>query len=235
MNIIDIIILAILALSLVSGMYKGFLASGLAIVGFIATWIGAMYFYPQLSAAIQSNTNLMQVMHYYLDADAFFASGSAANQLVNAISQSELAQTVSSIELPAVITKAFESNVLANAYASLNLNTLGEYLGQTICGAAINVVSFLVMFFVSYLVVMLVVNLLNHVFRFPVLRHFDWLLGGAFGLARGAVVALLIFSLIPLALSIVPLEIADTLLDGSKLYGLFSRYDILERLVKSVF
>lgn len=235
MNIIDIVILAILALSLVSGMYKGFLASGLAIIGFIATWIGAMYFYPQLSAAIQSNENLMQVMHYYLDADAFFESGGVANRLVSAVSQSELAQTVASIELPEVITKAFESNVLSNAFASLNLNTLGEYLGQTICGAAINVVSFLVMFIVSYVVVMLVVNLLNHVFRFPILRHFDWLLGGAFGLVRGAVVAILIFSILPLVLSVVPMEIAGTLLDSSKLYGLFSRYDILERLVRSVF
>ncbi|MBQ4085742.1 MAG: CvpA family protein, partial [Clostridia bacterium] len=55
MNIFDIIILAILGVSVISGMYKGFLASGLAIIGFVAAWIGAMRFYPQLSAAIQSN------------------------------------------------------------------------------------------------------------------------------------------------------------------------------------
>ena len=35
MNIVDIIILAILGLSLVSGMYKGFITSMLALLGFV--------------------------------------------------------------------------------------------------------------------------------------------------------------------------------------------------------
>ena len=40
-NIIDTLILAILALSLVSGMYKGFIASGLTAVGCAAAFFGS--------------------------------------------------------------------------------------------------------------------------------------------------------------------------------------------------
>lgn len=235
MNIFDIIILAILGISLISGMYKGFLGSSLAIVGFIAAWIGAMHFYPQLSAAVQTNTNVMNMLRYYLDASSFFPNAAAAEKLVGTISQTELAQTVAALHLPDLLTQAFQSNVLAQAFSSLNLNTLADYLAQTLCGAAINVLSFLAMFIVSYVVVLLVVNLLNHVFRFPVLRHLDGLLGGLFGLARGAVIAALIFSIVPLVLSMVPLEIADDLLNGSALYGLFSQHNILADLMKSVF
>ena len=235
LNIIDIIILAILGISLVSGMYKGFLASGLAVIGFVAAWFGAMHFYPQLSAALQANNSLMGFFRYYLDANAFFSSGGVAEKAVTAISQTELAQAAASLKLPSVIVNAFQQNVTSGAFSKLGLNTLGEYLGQTISGAALNVLSFLVMFIVSYVVVLLVVNLLNHVFRFPMLRHMDWLLGGLFGLARGAVVVALIFSLVPLLNSVVPMEIAEELLGGSMLYDWFNRADILNRLTQSVF
>lgn len=235
MNIFDIIILAILGVSVISGMYKGFLASGLAIIGFVAAWIGAMRFYPQLSAAIQSNAALMDMLQYYLDAGALFETGAMGEKLVSAISQTELAQAAASLKLPALITDAFQQNVLAQSFSSLDLTTLSEYLGQTICGAAINVISFLAMFVLSYLAVLLVVNLLNHVFRFPVLRHLDWLLGGVFGLVRGAIVAALIFSMVPMVMSMVPLEIADELVHSSVLYGMFSQNNILESLMQSVF
>ena len=235
MNIFDIIILAILGISLISGMYKGFLGSSLTIIGFIAAWFGAMHFYPQLSIAVQSNENVMNMLRYYLDASSFFPNAAAGQQLAGAISQTELAQIASALHLPEILTQAFQSNVLSQVYSSLNLSTLTDYLSQTICGAAVNVLSFLAMFTVSYVVVLLVVNLLNHVFRFPVLRHLDWLLGGLFGLVRGSVIVALIFSVVPLVMSMVPLEIADDLINGSVFYGLFSQNNILADLMKSVF
>jgi len=235
MNVFDIIILAILGVSMISGMYKGFLASGLAIIGFVAAWVGAMQFYPQLSAALQSNKALMDMLHYYLDAGALFDTGAMGEKLVSAISQTELAQAAASLKLPALITDAFQQNVLSQSFISLELNTLAEYLGQTICGAAINVLSFLAMFILSYVVVLLAVNLLNHVFRFPVLRHLDWLLGGAFGLVRGGVVAALIFSMAPMILSMLPLDVTQELIGSSVFYEFFSANNIIESLVRSVF
>ena len=235
MNIFDVVILAILGVSIISGMYKGFLASGLAIIGFVSAWIGAMQFYPQLSIAVQSNGELMSMFQYYLDAGALFENGAVGEKLVSTITQTELAQTLTTLKLPVMLKDAFQENVLSQAFSSLNLTTLTEYLGQTICGAAINVISFLLMFGVSYAVVLLVVNLLNHVFRFPVLRHLDWLFGGAFGLVRGAVIAMLIFSMVPMVMSVVPLEIAEEITSGSMLYRLFSENNILESLIESVF
>ena len=44
-----------------------------------------------------------------------------------------------------------------------------------------------VCFIALYFLATLLVNLLNHVLRFPVLRRIDWLLGGVLGLGRGLV------------------------------------------------
>lgn len=235
MNIFDIVILAILAVSIISGMVKGFLASGLAIAGFLVAWIGAMQLYPLLSHAVQSNTGLMSMLNYYLDPASLFPKASIGDMLVTNISKSQLGQLIAQMQLPEVIVNAFRDNVLSRAFSSLRLDTLAEYLGQTICGGAINVLSFLLMFIVSYVVMLLVVNLLNHVFRFPQLKHMDSLLGGLFGLVRGVVVALLVFAIVPLILSMIPMQAVQEVVDGSKLYGIFAANHILERLMQAAF
>jgi uncharacterized membrane protein required for colicin V production len=78
------------------------------------------------------------------------------------------------------------------------------------------------MFALIYVIVTLFVNLLNHVISFPVLRRVDWLLGGVFGLLRGAVVAMLLFVV---ANYIISMFLADNsgikqVLDGSRLLKL---------------
>jgi uncharacterized membrane protein required for colicin V production len=220
MNIIDIILYAILAISLVSGMYKGFIASSLAFVGFGASFFGAMNLFPRLSAVVQGNQNLMGVLKYYLDAGSLFKTGSLATATVGQALEGEkslLNAALQDLNLPSIIESAFQSNVTSQAFAQLNLTTLSDYLSQTIWMAVINVVSFLILFTVCYVLVLLVVNLLNNVFRFPLLKHLDWLLGGAFGVARGVLIVMLVLSVAPLILSMVPFEAVQDVLNTSTL------------------
>ena len=89
------------------------------------------------------------------------------------------------------------------------------------------VAGFLLAFIVIYAVVMLLVNLLDHVFRFPVLRMFDWLLGGLCGLVRGFVVAVLLLAVVPAVVSLISPDLMGNLLEGSKLYGIVQQFDFL--------
>jgi uncharacterized membrane protein required for colicin V production len=66
-------------------------------------------------------------------------------------------------------------------------------------------------------VALLVVNLLNNVFRFPLLKHLDWLFGGLFGLARGVIVVMLLLDVAPMVLSMLPFAEVQTLLGASTL------------------
>lgn len=224
MNIVDVILYAILLLSVVSGMYKGFIASGLATVGFGAAWYGAMNLFPKLSAMVLGNQSIMNALDYYLDIGSFFKTGSLAAATVDqALSGGNalLNQAIQELNLPSLIETAFQNNVAGRKFSELGLTTLSGYLGQTIWMAVINVASFLILFAICYVVVLLVVNLLNNVFRFPLLKHLDWLLGGAFGLVRGAFVVALLLGVAPLLLSMVPLKAVTDLLSTSQLAGFF--------------
>ena len=76
----------------------------------------------------------------------------------------------------------------------------------------------------------LLVNLLNHVVRFPVLRKIDWLVGGVFGLGRSLVVAALILSVVEPVLTAFSVDLMNSLKQGSATYGLLMGQNALDFL-----
>ena len=82
MNIVDIIILAILGLSLFSGMYKGFITSTLALVGFCGAWIASLASYQYLVKAVTANESLMKFFTGLVGSLDIFKTTSLANMPV---------------------------------------------------------------------------------------------------------------------------------------------------------
>ena len=231
MNIVDILILVILAFSLLAGMHKGFMASLLHTIGFIGSWFGARMVFERIANLALSNTTLMAVLNQYLEPESFFASSNQASTTVAEVvsgGEAAIQAAVSTVaDKISIIANAFEANIRNQAFANLNITTLSDYLDQTIWQAVFNVLGFLVAFIVIYAVVSLVINLLDNVIRFPVLRMFDWLLGGVCGLLRGLVVAVLLLCMLPSIVSVISPELTEGLLSQSALYGVVSQLDFL--------
>lgn len=231
MNIIDILILVVLAFTLLAGMHKGFVASMLRTIGFIASWFGARMVYERIANIALSNSTLMAMLNQYLEPATFFSSNTqAATTVAEVVSggESAIQSAVAPVaEKISVIARAFEANIRNQAFAKLNITTLADYLDQTIWQAVFNVLGFLLAFIVIYAVISLLVNLLDSVIRFPVLRMFDWLLGGICGLIRGLVVAVLLLSIVPSVISLISPELTQTLVSGSMLYSFISQLDFL--------
>ena len=240
LNLLDITIIVILAFYLISGMYRGFITSLLTTIGFVGAWFGAQHFYPKVAQLALSNQTLMAVLNQYLEPETFFESHTQAVSTVSEViagGESAIQSAVASVSNKlAVISKAFEANIRAQMFQRLGINTLADYLDQTIWQAVFNVLAFLLCFIALYVLVCLVVNLLDHVISFPMVRGFDWLLGGLFGLARGLVVVVLILCLVPAIVQIVSPEFADSLRTGSALYSYVMQMDFLNvnKLVTSL-
>jgi len=231
MNIVDILILAVLAFCLLAGMHKGFMASLLSTIGFVGSWFGARMVYERIANLALSNTTLMAVLNQYLEPEGFFASQSQAMTTVAEVvsgGEAAIQAAVSTVSQKiSIIASAFEANIRNQAFAKLNITTLADYLDQTIWQSVFNVLAFILAFVVIYAVVMLLVNLLDRVVRFPVLRMFDWLLGGIFGIARGLVVAVLLLCLVPSVVSLISPELMQGMLDESALYGFITQLDFM--------
>jgi len=231
MNLLDVVILAILAFYLISGMYRGSITSFLGTAGFVAAWFGARQLYPQVAEMALSNQTLMAVLNQYLEPESFFAThAQAMTTVAEVISGGETAiqNAIGSVSGSlSVISKAFEANVRSQAFQSLGISTLSDYLDQTIWQAVFNVGAFVLCFIALYVVAMLVVNLLDHVISFPLIRGIDWLVGGVLGLVRGVVICVLVLNLLPVVAQIISPEFAENLVKTSTLMNLVSRVDIL--------
>ncbi|MEE1200609.1 MAG: CvpA family protein [Christensenellales bacterium] len=231
MNIVDFIILAILGFGLLSGMYKGFITSGLATFGFAAAWFSAQSIYERVAHFALSNSTLMAVLNQYLEPEAFFENHTQAVTAVSEViagGEAAISSAVNSVSgVFSFISEPFSANLRNQAFAKLGITTMSDYFNQTLWVAVFNVLAFIVSFLLIYMVIMLVVNLLDRVISFPVLRGFDWLVGGAFGLLRSSVVVVLVLSILPVLTSIISPDLTQSLMSESQLVSYVSRFDLL--------
>ena len=228
MNIIDILVLLVLAFSLFAGMYKGLIASGLSLLGLVGSWFGALRLYPTVARLVLENQTLMGVLSNYLEPATFFEdmaiSGVSAQTSVSELvarggdAVNAVADYIGG-KIP-FLRDAFASNMSSEAFSALNIHTIADYFDQTLWQAVFGVVAFILCFIALYFLATLLVNLLNSVLRFPLLRKIDWLLGGLLGLGRGLVIAALILSVVEPVLTAFSVDLMNTLKDGSATYGL---------------
>ena len=223
MNIIDILILIVIGVSVIFGMYRGFINGVLSVAALIGAAALAFVLSGELAAWLTGNETLVKTLMYYTDAGSRIADLDLSLLSVSQVSQSALAQILESAHLPDAFESAFISQ-LTGAQSGMTVSTL---LSQTIVNVSISILSFLICFLVSFVVVSFVIHLVQYVFELPVLRHLDSLMGGVFGLLRGVLLMYILFALVQIVLAIAPVDILETMIAQSQLAPLFDSQLIL--------
>lgn len=226
MNIIDIAILAVLAVSVLYGMYRGFISGVLSVAALIGSAALAFAMSGELAAWLQGNQTLVSTLLYYTDAGSRIGDLELSLLPASQVTQNALTQILSGAKLPA----AFESAFLSAIGAAPAAMTVSDLLSNTIVSVSLSILSFLICFLLSYIVLTFVIHLIQYVFELPVLRHLDALMGGLFGLVRGTLLLFILFALVPIVLAVAPVEPLQMLLDQSRLAPLFDSRIILSIL-----
>ena len=226
MNIIDICILAVLGISVIYGMYKGFISSVLSIAALIGAAALSFMLSGDLAAWLKGNQTLVDTLMYYTDAGSRISNLDLSLLSVAQVSESALAGILASANLPAAFESAFVSSI-SGANGSM---TIAQLLCQTIVSVSISILSFLCCFFVCYIAATFVIHLINYVFELPVLRHLDALIGGLFGFMRGVLLMYILFALVPIVLAVAPVPMISELIDSSRLAPVFDSRLILSIL-----
>ena len=226
MNIIDIVILAVLAVSVIYGLYRGFISGVLSVAALIGSAALAFSMSGQLAAWLQGNRTLVSTLLYYTDAGSRIGDLELSLLPASQVTQNALTQILSGAKLPA----AFESAFLSAIGAAPAAMTVSDLLSNTIVSVSLSILSFLICFLLSYIVLTFVIHLIQYVFELPVLRHLDALAGGLFGLVRGALLLFILFALVPIVLAVAPVEPLQAMIDQSRLAPLFDSRIILSIL-----
>ncbi len=221
MNAVDIICLAVLAISVLYGMYRGFISGILSLAALVGSVFAAYLLCGRLAEVIRSNQVIVNTISYYMT-DIANRIGSADLSMlpVSQVSPAALEEILQKISLPDAFNGIFRNEMLA-AMAQGGTMRVSEVINQTIVSCSITILSFLICFLGCYLAALFVVHLISYVFEFPVLRHLDSLVGGLFGFVRGYCLLVVLFILVPLVLSAFPIEQVKQIYEASQLKGYF--------------
>ena len=223
MNIIDIIILAVLGVSVVFGLYRGFISGVLSVAALIGSAALAFAMSGELAAWLQGNQTLIDTLMYYTDAGSRIPNLDPSLLSVAEVTEGALAQILEMAGLPA----AFETAFIENLGLASGAQTISAVLSQTIVSVSLSIISFLICFLLAYVVMTFVIHLIAYVFELPVLRHLDALIGGVFGLARGVLLLFIFFSVVPIVMAVVPIEPLEAMIESSQLAPMFDSSLIL--------
>jgi len=230
MNIVDWIIIGVIGISVLFGLYRGFVSSVLNVGGGLASFLGAFWLYPKAAELIQSNESLRMTLAHYLEPGSGLDLA-MAQAPVAVLHGNGVQQVLDRMQLPTPLDTILRVNMENNVFANLNLTTVSEYVNQTILQASINILCFVVCFIVMYFLLSCLFNMIRAVFRFPQLKQLDSIAGGVFGLLRGLLVCLVVFTLVPLVQTMVPLDMISDLLEESTLAPVFMNGNLITAIM----
>ncbi len=232
MNVVDWVIIGVIGVSVLFGLYRGFIASVLNMGGGLISFVASFALYPKLAALIQNNQELQRTLLHYTDASSRIGDLELALTNVITLGREGIQQVLDKVALPAPLDTILQTNLENLVYGTQGAaQTVADYVSQTILQSSINIICFLVCFAGLYIAIALLCNVIRAVFRFPVLKQLDSLAGGGFGLLRGALICLAVFTLVPLVQTMVPLDFIDELLEESQLAPIFMNGNLITAIM----
>ena len=232
MNIVDYLILGVIFISVIFGLRRGFISGVLSLGSLILSVFIAFQAYPILAQNLQSNESLVNTLVHYTDASSRIKDLELALTPVTELTQSALDQVMENANLPAVLESFVRQNVAQRTFASIGSVNISEYLNQTIISVSLNILCFILCFLAAYIVLSLLSHMICYVFRLPVLRHLDALIDGAFGALRGVLIVMVLAAIVPIILTISPIEQVEELINASKLAGFFFRDNMITAVMR---
>lgn len=232
MNIVDYLILGVILISVIFGLRRGFISGVLSLGSLILSVFIAFQAYPTLAQNLQSNESLVNTLVHYTDASSRIKDLELALTPVTDLTQNALDQVMENANLPSVLESFVRQNVAQQAFASIGSVNISEYLNQTIISVSLNILCFILCFLAAYIVLSLLSHMICYVFRLPVLRHLDALMGGAFGALRGVLIVMVLAAIVPVILTVSPIEQVEELINASKLAGFFFRDNMITAVMR---
>ncbi|MGI6161756.1 MAG: CvpA family protein [Christensenellales bacterium] len=234
MNLLDLAILTILGLFVIAGIHGGFLKSMSGVVAFFCAVLLAYLIMPATATALHNNDDIYPQLALYTEGAERIQDFEDSKLIVADVDAEKIESIIESAKLPYPMDKVIENNINSLAFEQDGIFTMGEYFNESIVNFTVNLISFLLLFIVIRAILAFIIHGADYVLKFPVLRRFDGLVGGAFGLIQGIFVLFTIFSLAPLLITLVPVDIIRPFIESSFLGNLFYKSNFIASLIRGV-
>lgn len=231
-NIIDLTVYGVIIISVAAGFYQGFLPSVFNTAGYFVSMLAAGLFYEGAAMHVKAGGKVIGQLLYYSETSGMLGTVEISRTSVNGLSRLQLDGILQNVNLPYPFEKWFSGNVLGAVYAQDHISTLGDYLSHTVAEVAVSITCFLAILLGTYIAVTIVINLVHYVVKLPSVRLFDGVLGGVIGLVRGYFLVFALFLVIPVILSIMPVQQIQDLISSSHTAAFFYQKNFMFDMIK---
>jgi len=210
LNILDIIVILIMAGCIISGAMRGFIRTVLGFASFIIAIFLTNLLYPHVGRFLRGidglYTSMSTSISRMLGLESFLEErvGATYNQII------------SDLPLPAVLrnslAESYSDTSVANA---LNATGIDEYISGFLAGLAINVISFVIVLILVFFGIVFLTRALNLIAKLPIIRSLNKLLGGAVGAIWGLLLTWLVLAVVVIYFSTSTNADMYTLLEAS--------------------
>lgn len=207
MNFIDIAILLVLAITILGGMYRGFVNTVLNIGATIASLIFGRILIPIVSGLVKGSADLFSMMLYYTEGSEYVALTDVelTRASIASISSEQLHTVLQNADMPLPMNRCVIKNIASEAFRDSGITTLGDYFNQTIVCVVINILALLIVFTVIRLLLGFLIRGVEYGRGgFPVLSRADGVIGAGLGLIHGVLLMFVLFLIVPVLLTVLP-------------------------------
>ena len=230
MNLIDLLVLIILGFFVVISMYRGFLHSVLKGAADLVSWVAALILHPLLSMIVGSRGTIAFLSNY-VEGATKLADAASISRVVAEVPQEELIQIVDTSSLVSPFGRLVRGNLLHLSFEGRGLTTVGEYFDETVAQVALHILCFLLLFVVIRLALGIYINIVDYKRPFPVLVRYENSFSAIAGLVRGLLFCYVLFTMMPIILSVFDVKLIVDYINSSLLGSFFYKTNLFLLLV----
>ncbi len=222
LNIIDYAILAVFALSVLVGLYRGAVHTGLNLVALGLSLLIAKLCYPLVTDWIAGHDLWMDYLVYLSEGSSHIPTAMMeyARADVVTLTGDQVQSVIQASNFSPPFDGYLAANIAARVYAG-SYSTLFDYINQTVADFSLNTISFVLLFTFTYAVSALLVTLMGKTLSFPLLRALDSAAGGLLGYFRGVVLLMVFSTLVPLVVNMLQIDLISEMVEQSAFLGHF--------------
>ena len=207
MNFIDIAILLILSITILGGLYRGFVNTALNVCATAVSILFGRILIPVVSGIVKGSADLFQTMLYYTEGSEYVAITDVelTRAPISAISSEQLHAVLQNADMPLPMDRCVLKNIASEAFSGSGVTTLGDYFNQTIVCVVINILALIILFTIFRLLLGFLIRGVEYGRGgFPVLTRGDGIIGAGGGLIHGVLMLFVIFLIVPVLLTVLP-------------------------------
>lgn len=187
MNYIDIIIIVYLLFACLQGFKKGFIKMLFDTVGLILAFFISKQYYKIIEQFLMNNTKLFIKAHDFFEAHTYKLSEMLSNSSDNATNIFKDVFNLP-IEIQHMISNIFGTNISSNGDSySIFVDNISVIFIRSL--------SFIITFLIVYILLVILSNFINTIFKLPILNITNRFFGAGMGILKSIIILYIIFAL----------------------------------------